>query len=343
MIRINQTTTTIVKLFGLVILILSFAAFGEIAPKRGLNWQGPAKSISTPYIQGKYHAIIIGNTTYQDEDGVWRSLETPTNDADALADVLSNDYGFSNVAVLKDVGRRDILLAFNDLSKRVEPNDSVLVYYAGHGHLDERTKRGYWIPVDAKGKDDSTYIRNSTIRDELNIISERTKHTLLISDSCFSGALLRGGNRAATESEKTNPYYIKVSNKKSVQILAAGGVEFVDDNYRDSGHSPFTYFLISELKNNVDNLLTMSELAANVIKAVANNVDQLPASGVLQGAGDELGEFIFARISLKDSTVEVITGKFDQKNQNVELMKAIVEETKQEKPDSDAIVPMPRF
>jgi len=314
-----------------------------LAQKRGLAWQGPSKSISTPYLQGQYHALIIGNTTYQDKDGVWKPLDTPGNDADAMAEVLATDYGFGHVTVLKDAARRDILLALNDLSKKVEPNDSVLVYYAGHGHLNERTKRGYWIPVDAKGEDNTTFIRNSTIRDEINIIAERTKHTLLISDSCFSGSLLRSGNRAATKSEKTNPYYIKVSNKKSVQILAAGGVEFVDDNYKDSGHSPFTYFLISELKNNVDNLLTMSELATNVIKAVANNVEQMPASGVLQGAGDELGEFIFARVSLKDDTVEIISGKFDEEKQEVELMKTITEAPKKPEPVSDAIVPLPRF
>ena len=46
-------------------------------------------------------------------------------------------------------------------------------------------------------------------------------------------------------------------------------------------------------------MLTMSELSTNVEKAVANNVDQVPESGVLQGAGDELGEFIFIKVDLE--------------------------------------------
>lgn len=322
-----------------VCFILGSVSYSEeLDPKRGLNWQGVPKAIVTPYLQGNYRAIVIGNNQYQDKDGIWKSLKTAVRDAESMVSVLKNDYGFSDITLLKDASRRNILLSLNDLAKRVEPNDSVLIFYAGHGYLDEDTNRGYWIPTDARGEDNTTYIRNSTIRDEISIISEKTKHTLLVSDSCFSGSLLRGGNRAAKKSEKTNPYYIKVANKKSVQILAAGGVEFVDDDYKGSGHSPFTYFLLSELKNNVDNLLTVSELAQNVVKAVANNVEQTPESGILQGAGDELGEFIFARVSLKDGTVDIFaTTKSEEKAIEPTIEKSTPKEHK------EMIFPLPRF
>ena len=318
-------------------LILMFSGQYLIAEeKRGLNFQSASTSIEAKLLKGNYRAVIIGNDTYKDEKGVWQSLNTATRDADAVADVLAKNYGFKDVTLLKDVSRREILLAMKDLSTRVEPNDNVLVYYAGHGFLDEDTNRGYWIPVDAKGEDTTTFIRNSTIRDEINIIAEKTKHTLLISDSCFSGSLLRGGNRAPKEVDKTEPYYIKVSNKKSVQILAAGGVEYVDDDYKKSGHSPFTYFLLNELKNNVAKLLTMSELSGNVIKAVANNVEQTPESGVLQGAGDELGEFIFARISLKDNLIEIVATKTDKTNDQVIILQV-------KEPSPKVFIPLPRF
>ena len=81
--------------------------------------------------------------------------------------------------------------------------------------------------------------------------------------------------------------------------MAAGGFEFVDDDYRESGHSPFTYFLVNELKTNNSPMLTVSQLSGNVERAVANNVDQVPESGVLQGAGDELGEFIFIKLKVE--------------------------------------------
>ena len=325
--------------FVLSIIVSNYVFASE---KRGLNFQAASTSIEAKLLKGNYRAVIVGNNQYRDADGVWQSLKTAKQDAIAVADVLQKDYGFEDVTLLTDASRRDILLALQDLSKRVEPNDSVLVFYAGHGTIDEDSNRGYWVPVDARGKDTTTYIRNSTIRDEINIIAEKTKHTLLLSDSCFSGSLLRGGNRAPKETEKTPPYYIKVSNKKSVQILAAGGVEYVDDNYKGSGHSPFTYFLLNELKNNVAALLTMSELSSNVIKAVANNVDQTPEAGVLQGAGDELGEFIFARISLKDNVVEIMATKTDKQHDQVVIMKAKEKPPEVEK-IPDVRMPLPRF
>jgi len=304
-------------------LFFSLNVNAETKNKRGLNWSGPSKSDSSSFLAGKYRAVIIGNNQYIDEKGVWHDLKTAVRDAETIADLLSNQYGFEDVSILKDANRKQILDTFKQLSNRVEPDDNVLVYYAGHGYLEENQKRGYWIPADGRGYDSSTFIRNSTIRDEINIIGEKTKHTLLISDSCFSGSLLRGGNRGPTQYELNDGYYQKVDSKKSVQVLAAGGNEFVDDNYRNSGHSPFTYFLINELKTNQSKYISLSEVATNVIKAVANNVEQTPESGVLQGAGDELGEFIFARVSVDDNSVEVIVGKNMQPAQIPEIEKTV--------------------
>jgi hypothetical protein len=212
--------------------------------------------------------------------------------------ILNQHYGFDDFELLENAARRDTLKALERLSQRALPNDSVLVYYAGHGFIDADSNRGFWVPVDAEGIDNSTFLRNSTIRDEPSTIASRTRHTLLISDSCFSGTLLRRGSRSIDASNQDEGYFKKVSSKKSVQIIAAGGVEFVDDNYQASGHSPFTYFLLNELKHNDRQLLTVSELSNNVSIAVANNVEQVPESGVLQGAGDELGEFIFLKLNI---------------------------------------------
>jgi hypothetical protein len=262
----------------------------EVASKSGL-----------PYAGGTYRALIIGNDDYR-ATSPWKPLKTAVTGARALHDLLRDQYGFSDVELLENATRRDILIALQNLARRVTANDSVVMYYAGHGYLNIETQKGYWVPVDAKNTDHTTFLRNSTIRDELGIIASRAKHTLLISDSCFSGTLLRSASRGISTETGTEMYYRKVADKKSIQILTAGGVEYVDDDYSASGHSPFTYFLINELKNNPRPLLTASELSTSVEKAVGNNVDQVPLSGVLQGAGDEMGEFIFINVDV------VVTG-----------------------------------
>jgi hypothetical protein len=274
------------------------------AQSRGIQIEATQPRIETPIAHGTYRALLIGNNRYDDQHGVWTPLKTAVSDARNVAETLQLRYGFTDVSVLENATRREVLLSLQTLSRRVMPKDSVLIYYAGHGFLDAETNQGYWVPVDAQGTDHTTFLRNSTIRDELSIIASRSQHTLLISDSCFSGSLLRRGTRGAAPAVDSQRYYEKVSAKKSVQIIAAGGVEYVDDDYKGSGHSPFTYFLLSELKHNEKLLLTASELSSNVEKAVANNVEQTPESGVLQGAGDELGEFIFINVEVHTKGVD---------------------------------------
>lgn len=282
----------------IVAVMIAVLPSALIAQSRGITLETVDPKVQTPYANGVYRALIVGNNAYRDKQNRWPQLETAVSGARAVAQILGQNYGFDDIEVLENATRRDTLKALEKLSQRALPNDSVLVYYAGHGFLDSDSDRGFWVPIDAEGIDNTTFLRNSTIRDELSTIASRARHTLLISDSCFSGTLLRRGTRSISGPEVSEGYFRKVSSKKSVQIISAGGVEFVDDNYRASGHSPFTYFLLNELDNNDRQLLTVSELSNNVSIAVANNVDQVPESGVLQGAGDELGEFIFIKVNV---------------------------------------------
>jgi hypothetical protein len=286
--------------FFLVLLLCLFYGLTNKAysQSRGVAVEPAAPHASVPFHKGTYRALLIGNNSYSDNQGVWPPLKTAVSDARAIRNILRQQYGFTDVQILENATRRDVLFALQDLSRRVMAKDNVLLYYAGHGFMDMDTNKGYWVPTDAQGRDHTTYLRNSTIRDELTVIASRAKHTLLISDSCFSGSLLRRGTRGIVPEANTERYYQKVAAKKSVQIITAGGMEYVDDDYKQSGHSPFTYFLLNELKHNDKKLLTVSELSTNVEKAVANNVDQVPESGVLQGAGDELGEFIFINVDV---------------------------------------------
>lgn len=333
----------------LLLLSLGMVEMHAHAQTRGIGLQLKSPESQTPYTGGLYRALIIGNNVYHDASGQWPSLTTAVADARALKTLLQGEYGFSDIELLENATRRDMLQALDRLSSRALPNDNILVYYAGHGYIDDENQRGYWVPVDAQGLDKTSFLRNSTIRDELHLIASRARHTLLISDSCFSGTLLRQGTRGMRPKLDSEKYYKKVSLKKSVQIMAAGGLEYVDDNYQASGHSPFSYFLLNELKNNDRDLITLSELSNNVTRAVANNVDQVPESGVLQGAGDELGEFIFIKLNVvvdgvKPENVDVQVNIVPAKPSNATSPAADIE-AGQESRKSDRInkphIPMP--
>ena len=62
---------------------------------------------------------------------------------------MRDTYDF-NVTLLINVTRDAIIEALDDLREKLGEKANLLIYYAGHGWLDEDVDRGYWLPVDAK-------------------------------------------------------------------------------------------------------------------------------------------------------------------------------------------------
>ena len=118
-----------------------------------------AQDVKLPEIEfGRYHALVIGNNDYQ----YLPKLATAVGDADAVATMLEEKYGFQ-VTKLTNATRLDITGAFNRLRQALTKKDNLLVYYAGHGILDEEADRGYWLPVDARRDDDSNWFSNTRL------------------------------------------------------------------------------------------------------------------------------------------------------------------------------------
>jgi regulator of replication initiation timing len=94
---------------------------------------------------GTYYALLIGNQKYT----YLPKLETPEHDATSIAEVLGRKYGFKT-RVLLNATRHDILQALNELRRDMTDKDNLLIYYAGHGQLEKKIGRGYWLPVDGE-------------------------------------------------------------------------------------------------------------------------------------------------------------------------------------------------
>ena len=237
---------------------------------------------------GNFYAMIIANNNYQDPQ--IKSLETPINDAREIAKVLRENYGFT-VKVLENATREDIILAFNEFRNMLTEKDNFLVYYAGHGVLDQAEDEGYWLPVDAKKEIDDKWIPNSTISNKMRAIKAR--HVLLIADSCYSGTLAKTRNLTVRKKE---PGYLKeIIEKKSRLVLSSGGEEPVADDGGRKGHSVFASGFLKEIESN-DSILESADLYMNVKKYVRNAKDQIPAYSELPKTGHELGgDFLFIR------------------------------------------------
>lgn len=253
-------------------------------------------------IGGTSRALLIGNNDYQSKK--WPGLKTAVHDVEELAKVLSMRYGFTpaNLRVLKNATRRDMLKGFRDLAEDSKPEDSVFIYYAGHGEYD-KDQRGWWVPVDAQDAVD--YISNEDLLGSLRTI--KAMHKLLVADSCFSGNILTRG--AVPKPDLNIPvtgYFLEKSKLAAVQGLTSGGNEPVADGGPEwNGHSIFAYHLIAKLKANQSPYLAASFLGYQVSEVVANdtaqftgNSRQTPVFSAIKNQGDQGGEFFFIPVDI---------------------------------------------
>ncbi len=241
------------------------------------------KEISTN--GGIYYALLIGVSDYDDSKIV--SLDgMPTNDIQNLGDALVGYYTFdkNNVESLSNPTRSQIIRAFDRLKKKITTKDNLLIFYAGHGTYVKEDNIGYWLPSDAEAEYTDNWINNTLVRDNIKRIKSR--HTLLISDACFSGSIF-----------KTRAFNIKNANlsiqKKyelpSRKAITSGTLKTVPNV------SIFMKYLLDRLENNKDAYVSASQMFNRIEAPVGNNSPNTPQYGTIQGVGDEGGDFIFIR------------------------------------------------
>ena len=231
---------------------------------------------------GSYHALIIANARYTE----LQKLETPLNDAMDLAAILSEDYGFS-VEVVADVGRGEILSPLHRLRRELTEHDNLLIYYAGHGYLDEESAEGYWLPIDSNHEDIGTWLSNATVATQIKAM--RAKHVLVVSDSCYAGTLMRGSHWRMGSAWAHH----RLARYKARQVLTSGGLEPVVDQ-GDGRNSVFAGALLRALRDN-RGVLEGSILFSQLRRAVIERARQTPEFAPLPRTGHDGGEFLFVR------------------------------------------------
>ena len=250
-----------------------------------------AKAAAAPRVDfGNYHALIIGNNDYRSLP----DLASPVNDATELARLLERRYGFKTT-VLVNADRYQILSALNALRESLTASDNLLIYYAGHGELDEVNQRGHWLPVDAERDSTANWIPTTAVTDIINIM--RAKQVMLVVDSCYSGALTRSsvGRLGTGMTEEERLHWLRtMATRRSRTALTSGGLAPVMDA-GGGRHSVFAKALIEVLEANGDTLdgqRLHREVAARVAFAAANlRFDQVPEYAPIRFAGHEAGEF----------------------------------------------------
>ncbi|MFW5811089.1 MAG: caspase family protein [Thermodesulfobacteriota bacterium] len=245
---------------------------------------------------GAYHALIIGNNEYT---GLPR-LETAVNDARSIARMLQEKFGFKT-RVLINADRFAIYTALDDYRKTLTERDNFLLYYAGHGELDQKNQRGYWLPVDASPESHVNSIPNYTVTDILNTMS--VKQAIIVADTCYSGILTRAAVthlETGMSPEKRLEMLKQMAGQRSRTVLSSGGLKPVLD--AGSGdHSIFAGALLDVLGSS-DDILEASRLYREIRARVSDmarqfGFEQVPQYAANLHAGHTAGDFLFVPVN----------------------------------------------
>ena len=252
------------------------------------NFGRPRKQIYRKKV-GNNYLLAIGIDDYMD----CKPLKNCVSDTQAFVGLLQEFYGFEKAHCIerynKEASRAEIWEAFRELKEQLNESDNLVIYYAGHGHLNTSLDWGYWVPVEGKPEEEHNLIRNREIIDFIKKFE--CYHVVLISDSCFSGAFF----------EETRDLKVRFSDERSRWALSSGRKGLVKDG-RAGTQSPFANYLLKYLRENRGKLL-FSELGNKVKVATAAHTElyQKPRSEPLQIKGHEGGEFVFEWKGIKEA------------------------------------------
>jgi tetratricopeptide (TPR) repeat protein len=234
--------------------------------------------------EGKNYCLLIGAQNYEDIN--IPSLENPIQDAVRLKLILKKDYDFEEgtIFTLFNPGANDVKRKLLELITIIQPEDNLLIFYAGHGIWVEKEKKGYWLLVDAKRNDSTTWLQN---KDVLNLIAKLpSRHTLLITDACFSGGVFKSRSIG-----KDAPAALKTINEKisRVAITSGNDTEVPDE-------SVFMKYLVKALTENKEKYLTAQKMfITQIMEAVMTETKTEPRYGTLELAGHIGGDYIFSK------------------------------------------------
>lgn len=237
---------------------------------------------------GRYYALVIGINDYK----FLPHLKTAESDARSVASVLRDRLGFE-VNLLLNATRQQIVGALNRYRRELDPSANLVIYYAGHGYFDKAVDKAYWLPVDAALDDNANWISADDVT--VNVKGIQARHVLIISDSCYSGTIVRGINPDLTRPSEREQYIRRMLAGTSRTLIASGGNEPVADGGAD-GHSVFASALLRGFNQTDRDAFTAEELFYNYIReAVSGRSDQTPEYNPLRNSGHESGDFVFVR------------------------------------------------
>jgi uncharacterized caspase-like protein len=236
----------------------------------------------------KIYAVVIGISNYDHFGASIPNLKYADKDASSFLEFLKSPSGGNltddSIALLlnEQATTQNIRHALFTFLTQARPQDSVVIFIAGHGAPDPHDPRNlYLLTADSKADDmGATAFPMWQMQDVFERIL-KAKRVITIADTChsfgFSGARVAG--EGGTSNNLINQYVAHYASKGERAVITASDIS--ESSYEDerwgNGHGVFTYYLLKglagEADRNHDGIVTAGELFAYIKQEVPQATD----------------------------------------------------------------------
>ena len=228
----------------------------------------------------RYRALLIGNSTYPADEHNLQTLKGPVKDIAALNRALADPgtglFDDADVTLLPEATSTRAIRALGRFFGTATRDDVLLVYFSGHGKLDQ--SGGLHLCMQDTDSADllSTAVSSARINEFAD--ASRARNVVIVLDCCHAGAFRSGDLGQA------------VAGPGRYVLTSCRGTQLANDATVENGTSFFTPHLVDGLLHaaadqDQDGYVTFSDLYAYVDRRLREAGKQIPQRRV-DGDGD---------------------------------------------------------
>lgn len=187
-------------------------------------------------------ALLIGNSGFRDE--ALGALAAPDDDVVALRDILRAEAcGFETIPMI-GAGLIETQAAITDLFENRRRDDTLLIYYTGHGLRDDRGDLYLALPQTDLKRLRATALRSGFIREEME--RSASARQVMILDCCHSGAVMAEGMKRTDHDDLVKTDFVDPVGYGKFVLTACSAQESA---FERDGASIFTRHLVDGLRD----------------------------------------------------------------------------------------------
>jgi hypothetical protein len=258
----------------------------------------------------RYRALLIGNSTYPADEHNLQTLNGPVKDIAALNRALIDPgtglFDDTDVTLLPEATSNRALRALGRFFASANREDVLLVYFSGHGKLDQSSR----LHLCMQDTDSTDLLSTAVSSARINEFAEasRARNVVIVLDCCHAGAF-RGADLGQA-----------VAGPGRYVLTSCRGTQLANDASVENGTSCFTQHLVDGLvyaasDQDGDGFVTFSDLYAYVDRQMREASKQIPQRRV-DGDGDlPLAKRPVPALAGVDATIQPSAGNRESETQ----------------------------